>query len=502
MANYMLEMRNIKKSFYGTTVLHNVNFGVKAGEVHILLGENGAGKSTLMKVLSGVHRPDSGEIMLNGQKCEFREPAHSLKKGIGMVYQELSLAPNMSVLENIWLGNLPKKSKVFVDWKMAKRKAEEVFEKLDIPIDVTKRVSKYDLGLQQLVEIFRVIYQDAKLIVLDEPTSSLSEMEVRKLFETINLLRSQGVSFIYITHKLDEVFEIGDRVTVLRDGEVIGETVEDIKQVTKDDLIKMMVGRDLEDQYPKEPAVTDDVMLRVEHLTDGKNFHDVSFSIRKGEVLGVAGLVGAGNSELAEAVFGLRKIKGGKIYLNGSEYKVKDPVHAINNHIGLLTRDRRSGLIGHMPLYVNISVAQRKSMSNFGFRLRRKERAQARDYIEKLRIETTSENKLLRNLSGGNQQKVAVAKWICNGTRLFVMDDPTRGVDVGAKVEIYKLINSLTAQGDSVLMISSDMPELLGISDNIMVMQKGRVSAMLSAAGCTQEKIFEKMAGEEAHISS
>ena len=497
MDNYMLEMKNMTKGFYGTVVLKGVNFGVKPGEVHVLLGENGAGKSTLMKILSGLYRPDGGEIWINGENCVIREPAHSLKLGIGMVYQELSLAPNLSVLENIWLGALPARGKVFVDWKKAKADTEEIFQKLDISVDVTKRVSQYDLGLQQLVEIFRVISQNAKLIILDEPTSSLSEMEVKKLFETINLLRAQGVSFVYITHKLDEVFEIGDRVTVLRDGEVIDQTVEDISTVTKDDLIRMMVGRTLEEQYPKEKAVTEEIMLEVSDLSDGENFHDVSFQIKKGEVLGVAGLVGAGNSELAEAIFGLRKIKKGSIRLNGSAYTAKDPVRAIRRNMGMITKDRKDGLIQHMPLYTNISVAQQKGMSRGGFRLRKKEKNQAREYIEKLQIETTSENKLVRNLSGGNQQKVAVAKWICNGSTLFIMDDPTRGVDVGAKVEIYKLINELTARGDGVLMISSDMPELLGIADTIMVMKKGRVSGILPAKDCTQEIIFEKAAGSD-----
>jgi len=386
---------------------------------------------------------------------------------------------------------------VFVDWKKARSETIEIFKKLDIDVDVDKRVSSYDLGLQQLVEIFRVISQNAKLIVLDEPTSSLSELEVKKLFQTINILRAQGVSFVYITHKLDEVFEIGDRVTVLRDGQVIGETMENVKELTKDDLIRSMVGRSLEKQYPKEAAVTPEVLLEVKDLSDGENFQDVSFTVRKGEVLGVAGLVGAGNSELAETIFGLRKLKKGSIRLGETAYEVKNPVSAIKRNIGLLTRDRRNGLIQHMPLYVNISVSQYSGMSRFGFRLAKKEKAQARDYIDKLQIETTSEHKLVRYLSGGNQQKVAVAKWICNGSTLFVMDDPTRGVDVGAKVEIYKIINELTAKGCGVLMISSDMPELLAISDTIMVMKKGRVAAIMPAKDATQEIIFAKAAGGE-----
>ena len=497
MDNNLLEMRNITKGFYGTIVLRDVNFNVKPGEVHVLLGENGAGKSTLMKILSGVYRPDAGEIILGGTRSEIKEPSHSLKLGIGMVYQELSLAPNLSVLENIWLGNLPHRAGCFVNWKKAKADTEAIFAKLNIDVDVTNRVSNYDLGLQQLVEIFRVISQEAKLIILDEPTSTLSEIEVRKLFQTIDYLRSQGISFIYITHKLDEVFEIGDRVTVLRDGQVIGDTIEDISEISKDDLITRMVGRTLDEQYPKEVSLTDEVMLEVSDLSDGKHFRDVSFSIRKGEVLGVAGLVGAGNSELAEAIFGLRKIRSGTIRLNGREYTARNPVSAIKRNVGLLTQDRKDGLLQHMPLYTNISVAQRKGMSKLGFRLRKKEKTQAREYIDMLKVDTTSENKLVRNLSGGNQQKIAVAKWICNETSLFVMDDPTRGVDVGAKVEIYKIINHLTAKGDGVLMISSDMPELLAIADTIMVMKKGKVSAIMPAKEATQEIIFEKAAGSD-----
>ncbi|MCL2197750.1 MAG: sugar ABC transporter ATP-binding protein [Defluviitaleaceae bacterium] len=497
MSEYILEMKNITKGFYGTIVLRDVNFGVKPGEVHVLLGENGAGKSTLMKILSGVHKPDGGEIVIEGESRRIREPVHSLRLGIGMVYQELSLAPNLSVLENIWLGNLPTKAGFFVDWKKAKEETEKVFSQLGIPVNVLRKVSHYDLGLQQLVEIFRVVSQKAKLIILDEPTSTLSEIEVKKLFETINLLRDQGISFIYITHKLDEVFEIGDRVTVLRDGQVIGDTMENVKELTKDDLIKRMVGRTLDEQYPKEVAVTEEVLLEVKDLSDGEYFNNVSFNIRKGEVLGVAGLVGAGNSELAQAIFGLRKIKNGTIRLNSSEYNISSPVDAISRNVGLLTQDRKDGLLQHMPIYVNVSVAQKNEMSKLGFRLRKKEKAQARDYIDKLKVETTSENKLVRNLSGGNQQKIAVAKWICNGTTLFIMDDPTRGVDVGAKVEIYKIINELTAKGYGVLMISSDMPELLAMSDTIMVMKKGEVTAILPASECTQEIIFEKAAGSD-----
>lgn len=497
MAEYILEMKDIVKSFYGITVLRGVNFGVRPGEVHVLLGENGAGKSTLMKILSGVYKADSGDILIDGEKATVRDPAHSLALGIGMVYQELSLVPEVSVVENIWLGNLPANKMKFVDWEAAKKKTKQIFDELGIDIDINAKTSSYDLGIQQLIEIFRVISKDVKIVILDEPTSSLTDVEVEKLFHIIRELKKQGISFVYITHKLEEVFEIGDRVTVLRDGSTIGSTIESIEETTEDDLVRMMVGRTIDEQYPKVSSVTPEVMLEARGVSDGKNFFDVSFALHKGEVLGVAGLVGSGRSNLARALFGLRRLTKGEIIYKGKQYTPKNPSHAIENRFGLITKDRKDGLLLHMPIRTNICVSKKDGLVKGGFRLRGNENKEAEKYIKLLNIDASSPGQKARDLSGGNQQKVAVARWICNGTELFIMDEPTRGVDVGARVEVYNLINEITANGGAVLMISSDMPELLGISDNIMVMKKGRVTAMLESGECTQELILEKAAGSE-----
>jgi ABC-type sugar transport system ATPase subunit len=488
-------MQNIKKSFYGNAVLCDVNFGVRKSEVHVLLGENGAGKSTLMKILSGSYALDSGLILLEGKAVTIREPAHSQKLGIGMVYQELSLIPQMNVLENIYLGNLPKNKLGLVDWKKAKTEAKKMLEQLGLDIDLMKPVSSFDLGIQQLIEIVRVISRNVKLIILDEPTSSLTDTEINKLFKSVNLLKANGVSFIYITHKLNEVFEIGDRVTVLRDGSAVGETIDDLSVTNNDELIAMMVGRTLEEQYPKEYARSAEVLFAASCLSDDKNFFDITFDVHKGEVLGIAGLVGAGRSELANAIFGLQKYKQGSLRFKGMDYIPKNPSNSIDHKIGLITKDRKDGLLLHMPIYTNVCVAERKAYSRLGFRNKKNEIKASQKYIDLLQIDTDSPTKKVRDLSGGNQQKVAIAKWNCVDASLYIMDDPTRGVDVGAKVEVYKLINQITAAGAAVILISSDMPELLSMSDRIMIMKKGRVSGIMDVKECTQEIILKHAAG-------
>ena len=357
MAEYILEMKDIVKSFYGVTVLRGVNFGVRPGEVHVLLGENGAGKSTLMKILSGVYKADSGDILIDGKKADVRDPAHSLALGIGMVYQELSLVPEVSVVENIWLGNLPAGKMKFIDWNGAKKRTKQIFDDLGVDIDVNRKTSSYDLGIQQLIEIFRVISKEVKIVILDEPTSSLTDVEVEKLFRTIRKLKKQGISFVYITHKLEEVFEIGDRVTVLRDGSTIGNTIETIEEATEDGLVRMMVGRTIDEQYPKISSVTPEVILEARGLSDGKNFFDASFTLHKGEVLGVAGLVGSGRSNLARALFGLRRLTDGEITYRGERYAPKNPSRAIENRFGLITKDRKDGLLLHMPIRTIIRIS-------------------------------------------------------------------------------------------------------------------------------------------------
>ena len=497
MEEYILEMQGICKGFYGISVLKDVKFEVKPGEVHVLLGENGAGKSTLMKILSGVYHAEKGNIKWQGKEVDIKDPAHSLAMGIGMVYQELSVVPEMTVVENIWLGNLPKTPTGFIKWKEAKEKTKQLFDELQMPIDINARAADYDLGIRQLIEIFRVVSKNVKLIILDEPTSSLTDVEIRKLFETIERLKKQGVSFIYITHKLEEVFEIGDRVTVLRDGSSIGNTLEDMSGVTESQLVSLMVGRDISEQHPKEQNIQQEVIMDVKNISDGKNFFDISLQLHRGEVLGVAGLVGSGRSELAKALFGATKMSEGSVELYGQPYKPTGPSAAIEKKIGLITKDRKDGLLLHMPVSINVTVSKKSEVVKSGFRIIKKEIEETKNYIEKLKIDTSSPTKKVRDLSGGNQQKVAVARWMCCGTEIYIMDEPTRGVDVGARIEIYKLINEITKNGGAVLMVSSDMPELLGMSDNIIVMKRGKISALLDVKECTQELIFEKAAGGE-----
>lgn len=494
MQELILKMEKISKCFFATQALDSVSFGVKEGEVHILLGENGAGKSTLMKILSGSYQPDGGRIYWEGKDVVIPNPGTSLRLGIGMVYQELAVEKELSIYENIYIGRLPKKNMNLIDWKLAKENSKAILSKLGLDININKKIKDYDLGIQQLVEIARAISRDVKLIILDEPTSALTEKEVGMLFKAINLLKKQGVSFIYITHKLDEVFQIGDRVSVLRDGRHVG-TIDHIEDQTEADFVKMMVGRTIDEQYPKEYNGKKEEAFRIENLSDNKHFYNVSFSLKKGEVLGIAGLVGAGNSELFQAIFGLHKIVKGSVYLKNKKTILKNPKKSIKMDIGLMNKDRKNSLLLHMPIFTNITAATFKKFSPWGFRKRKEELKASEKLIQDLRILAPNAKVKVQNLSGGNQQKVVLAKWLCSGAKIFLMDDPTRGIDVGAKVEVYKQINTITREGNSILLISSEMPELLGMSDRILIMKKGRIVGEYSHQEATQEKIMQKAAG-------
>ncbi len=489
-------MHDIRKQFQGVHALNGVDFSVMKGEVHVLLGENGAGKSTLMKILSGVHQPDCGSIFWHDQEVNIKRPSDSLDLGIGMVYQELTLLKERSVFENIWIGRMPRiGASPFIDWKRAENYVKRVFMELEIEIDVSKRVSEYDLGIQQLVEIIRATSRDARLVILDEPTSALTGSETEKLFSVINKLKSDGVSFIYITHKMSEVFNIGDRVTVLRDGSSVG-TVNTVEETNEDELVEMMVGRKLDEQYPKEYNVTEEIIFSVNDLSDNKHFYDINFDLRKGEVLGIAGLVGSGRTELLKAMFGLEKIKKGSVNFGNTVLECKSPTYMINKKFGLVTKDRREGLFANMTILKNIIISSPATFSRGGIRNRKKELSIAGELAAELRLDKTADlEHNLSTLSGGNQQKIALAKWLCNETQVFFMDDPTRGVDVGAKVEVYKIINQITRNGGSVILVSSDMPELLGISDNILVMKKGCITGKFKTGNTSQEEIVRKAAG-------
>ncbi|KRE69640.1 sugar ABC transporter ATP-binding protein [Paenibacillus sp. Soil750] len=495
MAATLLKMSKIKKRFYETVALAEVDLEIKKGEVHILLGENGAGKSTLMKILSGSYVPDEGEIYWEGRPAAIKCPADSLSLGIGMVYQELTMIKELSVMENIFLGRMPKRKALpFVDWKQVIENTGKVLSTLGLEIDVHEKISQFDLGIQQLVEIARAISRDAKLIILDEPTSALTDKEVRSLFSAIKRLKNQGISFVYITHKLDEVFEIGDTVTVLRDGHSI-DTINDISSVTQDLLVCMMVGRSIDEQYPKMNHCTSKEVLKISGLGDGKAIKDISFTLHEGEILGIAGLVGSGITELLETLFGLRKAAEGSIQLNGETYSPLSPKSAIDRKLGFVTKNRKEGLLLHMSVAENITVSSSIGFSRWGVRNKKKEFGVSEDYRKLLKISTPSVSNPIGKLSGGNQQKGAIAKWLCNQTKIFIMDDPTRGIDIGAKVEVYKLLNQITEQGGSILLVSTELPELIGLSDNIVVMNRGRLVASFDARECSQELIMEKAAG-------
>lgn len=495
MTDILLKMNKIKKRFYETVALADVDLEIKKGEVHMLLGENGAGKSTLMKILSGSYVPDEGEIYWEGNPVAFKAPSDSLALGIGMVYQELTMIKELSVMENIFLGRLPNRKAIpLVDWKKSIDNTEKVLSTLGLDINLHEKISHYDLGIQQLVEIARAISRDAKLIILDEPTSALTDKEVKALFNAIKRLKKQGISFVYITHKLDEVFEIGDTVTVLRDGHTI-DTIHNISGVTQDMLVSMMVGRSINEQYPKVNHCTSKEVLQVRGLGDGKAIHDISFSLHEGEILGIAGLVGSGITELVESLFGLRKANEGTVLLNNEPYSPHNPRSAISRKLGFVTKNRKEGLLLHMSVAENITVSSFSGYSKWGFRNKKKEQDVSEQYKKLLKISTPSVASQIGKLSGGNQQKGAIAKWLCNQTKIFIMDDPTRGIDIGAKVEVYKLLNQITEQGGSVILVSTELPELIGMSDNIVVMNRGKLVASFNARECSQELIMEKAAG-------
>lgn len=498
MDKVLLEMKNIKKNFGSTRALDDVDIDVKVGEVHMLLGENGAGKSTLMKILAGSLHADSGRIIWNGQETNIKTPALAHTLGIGMVYQELALIDQMRVFENVLMGQLPRKKGLpFLDWKKAKEKAKVALSQVGLEeINIKKQLVKFNLGVRQLIEIAKELSRNTKLLILDEPTSALTESEVDKLFDVINNLKSEGVSFIFITHKLEEVFRIGDRVTIFRDGKKVGKTR--IKaNITEDEMIKNMVGRTINEFYPKEyNSIPNEKILEVQGLSEEKLFRDVSFSVNKGEVVGIAGLIGSGRTEIAEAIFGLRQFKCGKMIYEGEPFNPRSPQYSLKKRIGLLTKDRKSGLLLHMPIYRSITLSNIKKFvfANF-FRKKALEIEVSKSFVDRLRIVTNSVMKNGSSLSGGNQQKVVISKLLCADCRMFIMDDPTRGIDIGAKVEVYKLMNELTKSGCGIIFISSEMPELLGMSDRILVARGGTIVADLDIKESSQEIIMKKISG-------
>lgn len=492
--SFVLQMRNIRKTFPGVVALDDVGFDLRRGEVHILLGENGAGKSTLMKILSGAYQKDGGQILLDGHEIEIRNPRHSRQLGIGIIYQELNLVPHLSAAENIFLGREPS-SFGLVDRKAMNQSARRLLTGLGVDFNPGRLVKELSIAEQQMVEIAKAISLDARILIMDEPTSALTEREIKELFARIRKLKSDGVSIIYISHRMEELFEIGDRVTVLRDGGLVG--TRDIAEVGKPELIRMMVNRELTQQFPKVAAARGQEVLRVEGLSRKGALGEISFSLYEGEVLGIAGLLGSGRTELARAIFGLDKPDTGGIRVKGKLQKIASPRQAINLGLGFLTEDRKTqGLVLPLSVQENICLPSVERFSRLGVVSQRQETEAAAKYQKELRIKTTGPRQRVINLSGGNQQKVVLSKWLCSRGDILIFDEPTRGIDVGSKAEIYQLMNQLAAAGAAVIMISSDLPEILGMSDRILVMHQGRINGELDAAEATQEKILRCALGE------
>lgn len=492
----LLQMKNISKSFPGVKALENVELEAYSGEVLALLGENGAGKSTLMKILSGVYIKDNGSIIIQGSEVEIKNIKDAEKLGISIIHQELSLLPNLSIWENIFLGN-----EIFngltrrINKKLLREKAEILLKNIGFNIDVDTLVKNLNVGERQLIEITKALSKNSKVIIMDEPTTALTDVETDNLFKVINKLKSENMSVVYISHRMDEIFQICDRITVLRDGKYIGDVKT--KDITKDDLISMMVGRKLEEQFPYRKSPEGRILLKVENLSYDEKVCDVSFEARSGEILGISGLMGSGRTEMAKTIFGEYKKSSGTIIVDGEEVKIHSPKDAIEKGVCYLSEDRKKeGLILGMSVGHNMTLANLKKYENGIKRINKVQESKSiQEFIKKLSIKTPSSEQLIKYLSGGNQQKVILAKWLMLAPKVLIIDEPTRGIDVGAKKEIYEVLNELKSMGKSIIMISSDMAEILGICDRILIMHEGEIAGELSRAEASQEAIMKYAVG-------
>lgn len=496
MAEYRLEMHGISKSFPGVKALDQVNLNVRPGTVHALMGENGAGKSTLMKCLFGIYKMDEGEVLVDGEKMNISNPDEALHHGLAMVHQELQPVPDRTIAENMYLGRYPLKSfgplKV-IDHKRMNEETVKWLENVKMPFDPKKKLGELSISQMQSVEIAKAVSQDARLIILDEPTSSLTENEVEALFKIVRDLKSRGVSFVYISHKMAEIRQIADDITIMRDGTYVGSW--NMEDISDNEIVKQMVGRELTNVYPALDNEPGDVLMEVKGYTSisDRSFQDCSFTLRRGEILGFGGLVGAQRTELMEAIFGIRHIKSGEIILNGKQISIKCPHDAIKNGIGMITEDRRgTGILGCLTIADNVSIASLNQYLEAGVKLNKKKIEElVQENVGKLSIKTPSSKELIQNLSGGNQQKVIISRWLANNPDVLIMDEPTRGIDVGAKYEIYQIMIELAKQGKGIIMISSEMPELLGVSNRIMVMCNKRITGELPREEATQENVMK-----------
>ncbi len=491
----ILRMNKITKVFPGVRALSGVDFTLGRGEVHALVGENGAGKSTLIKILSGLYPKDGGEINLNGEGVEIKNTRHAIELGISTIYQEIALVEELSVAENIFLSDRPKTKRAFIDWRRMESQAGEILGTLTSEkIDPGVNVSKLSVAQKYFVEIAKALIYKSKIIIMDESTASLSETETNTLYETIKTLKNQGISIIYISHRLDEIFDIADRVSVLRDGTLV--KTLDVSDTDKEELVRLMIGRDISDLYGISYRCGSEVLLRAENLTCEGKFENVSFELHEREILGLAGLVGARRTEIARALFGLEKVSSGKIYIEGKQVRIKKPRDAMKHGISFVSEDRRlEGLVVSMSVKENLTPLILDTMSPAGLIQKRREAKVAKKLVGEFGVKTPSINQLVINLSGGNQQKVVIAKGLTISPRILILDEPTKGIDVGAKAEIHKLIKNLAQEGIGIILVSSEMPEILGMCQRIISIRNGKVVRVFDIEEATEEKLLKAAAG-------
>lgn len=499
MAEPRAALRQVSKSFGGYYAVRNVDLELFPGEVHALLGENGAGKSTIVKILGGIHRPDSGTLEINGIAEHISSPAVARRAGISLVHQELSLFPDLDVAENIYIGHFPKKGKYRLHWESMYESASARISELGLDIDVRTKVRFLSVAQRQVVEIVKALSFDAGVLVLDEPTAALSAGEVRDFFHIVRTLRDRGVAVLFVSHRLEEIEELADRVTVLRDGELVITT--EAHRLSKTDLVRHMVGRQLTELFPKAHAEIGDSVLEVSGLTKDGSFTDISFDLRRGEILGVCGLIGAGRSEIAQAIFGIDRPDAGTVVLDGNRVDIRHPGIAMRHGLGYVPEDRHlQGLMLEWSVAKNASLTTLKRLSRLGMLSRTKERALASLYVSEMDVRCSGVDQLVQYLSGGNQQKVVISKWLATEPRILILDEPTRGVDIGTKAEVHRLISGLAAQGLAIMLISSELPEILAMSDRILVIHEGRCAGVFEASRATQESLMSAATGEVVSV--
>ncbi|MDT8977413.1 sugar ABC transporter ATP-binding protein [Paenibacillus sp. chi10] len=489
-----IQMKGIHKAFGSNQVLSGVDFDLREGEVHALMGENGAGKSTLMNILTGLHARDKGTILIDGKETYFANPKEAERQGIAFIHQELNIWPDMTVVDNLFIGKEMSSTWGLLKSKEMKALAIEQFKRLSVDIPLNIEAGQCSVGQQQMIEIAKALLTDTKVIIMDEPTSALTEREIQKLFEVIQSLKKEGVSIVYISHRMEEIFEICDRITVMRDGRTVD--TKPIPETNFDEVVKKMVGRELTERYPARNPSPGEVVLEVEHATRKGSFEDVSFSVHQGEIVGFSGLMGSGRTEIMRALFGLDRLDQGEVRMFGKKVEIRKPVDAVNHGIGFITEDRKDeGLVLDFSVRDNMVLPSISGFTKKGIISTQSEKVFVDALIKRLQIKTHSAETAAGNLSGGNQQKVVIAKWIGIGPKLLILDEPTRGVDVGAKREIYQLMNELTGHGVAIIMVSSELPEVLGMSDRIVVVHEGRITGELTKAEATQEKIMTLATG-------